>query len=162
MNHILTRSEYEALFPGQSYPKYTPEAVKELKARGLDTNLYSLDYLVTRGVVTIAPGRGCHREWGQAHIDRAARHLAEQQKFTPEAVRCSLENTSLAQDIAAFRKAREQAPLSSNDPRLFVRTVMPGDPARGVPAIVRYRPMSDAEAADWSLRVAFPSEDASA
>jgi len=149
MRHVLSRHDYEELFSRQSYPKRTTAAAAELVTRGLKAGPATLDYLVSKGVVTVPQSDGGRRLWELRHIDEAAEHLDEIESFTPRTWQHVLEDTHPGQDIRAFREACRNTPDLPPDQNYFVRTVTPGVPGLNVYAMVHYRPMSKLELAEW-------------
>ena len=149
MRNVLSRSDYEDLFRGQSYPVRTLGAKCELVTRGLQATAAALDYLVAKGDVVVPRTESGRRMWDRQHIDRAAECLADAEIFTPSAWQHLVEDTDPAQDIRAFREACRKAPHLPPDPAYFVRTVMPGVPGLGIYATVQYRAMTADELAAW-------------
>ncbi len=149
MSSVLTRSDYEELFAGQSYPKRTAAAKAELVTRGLRATVAALDYLVAKGDVAVPQTESGRRLWDRRHIDQAVECLADVEAFTPGAWRHLVEDTDPGQDIRAFREACHMAPHLPPDPGYFVRTVMPGVPGLDIAATVHYRAMTADELAAW-------------
>ena len=154
MRYVLSREDYEALYwPPDEYPMNTLAAAGELRTRGLDAKASVLDYLVSKGIVTVPVDESGHRQWGKQEIDQAAEHLAGVQCYKPSTWQHVIEDSNPAQDIRALREAAAKAPHLPPDPDYFVRTVMPGAAGLGLYAEVHYRPMIEDENAAWRAKV---------
>jgi hypothetical protein len=134
------------------YPSTTEAAAAELTQRGLMVDFHGLHYLARKGRIETPPGAGRNLKWSPEHIDAAALALAGLGWFTPTAERRVLEGVDAGQELRAEREAAERWPNVPAD--LLVRTVIPGALGAGVPAVVRYRPMAEDEAAERTARIA--------
>lgn len=87
MSIIVSREaylEFRRFGMADEYPKSTEQASSELRARGCDSNVPALNYLIKQGKVQ--PVRnGRNYEWSSADIDQAAQVFEEQGALTPEA-----------------------------------------------------------------------------
>jgi len=167
MRYALDRKDYEELFllgPGETngeerrkwlesqYPKSTAEAVLELRTRGLDASVSALTYLLERGRIPTPAMEGGRRRWSAEDIDRAAEFLDAQGAYVPGTVMRQVLNLDAGQDERARRQALAEHPeIPTAD--MLVLEVLPGAAGAGVRATARYRPMTEAERAEWKRRV---------
>ncbi len=107
MRATLNRDEYEELIcrgEPDEFPKNAEQVVSELKSRGYDAGIPTLDYLIRKG--TVAPSRtGRNYEWKPKHVEQAAAALEEQKTFQPRTWSNLDLGISAAQRIRALRIA---------------------------------------------------------
>lgn len=136
------------------YPKSTPQAVAELRARGLNADPAMLDYLIRKGTIPEPKGgEGRNRGWTRQDIDRAAAHFDAEQEYVPGTVAKMFYNIDPAQDLRAQQKAFAENPHLPPDPSYFVMEIFPGAPGVGLYAEVRYRAMTPKEESEWKSRI---------
>lgn len=145
--HLLSREEYEELFPGQVYPKRTSAVAGELRSRGFDVQVNTLDQLVRRERVWGPPvGEGGNRLWSQSDVDKAAVHLESiGYDITPSASAALIHGYSRADEIRSQRSAFDANPDLPSDPSYYVVTIIPGAVGVGVPATIAHRRMTAEE-----------------
>lgn len=168
MRYAMERKDYEELFLMGSqeangaeglrgrrseYPKSTAQAVQELRTRGLDASASVLDYLIEKGAIP-APGggEGHRRKWSREDIDRVAECMDAKGQYVPRTLARTVLNIDPTQDVRALRQALSEHPEIPG-PQLLVLEVLPGAPNVGVRAMVRYRPMTERERAEWKQRL---------
>ncbi len=167
MRYAMERKDYEELFlmvsqeangveglrhPRSEYPKSTAQAVQELRTRGLDASAATLDYLIERGRLPAPAMENGRRRWTAADIDRAAEYMDAEGQYMPQTLARMALNIDPTQDVRAFRQALSEHPEIPG-PQLLVLEVLPGAPNVGVRAMVRYRPMTERERAEWKQKL---------
>jgi hypothetical protein len=150
---MLSEDEQAELIEAE-YSKPTELAALELRARGIDANASTLDYLIKKQAVP-APsgGTGRNRRWTPADIDRAADYLEDQNQLVPGAVTRMYLGVDAGQDLRAREAAFDANPDLPRDTDMFVLEVVPGALGIGVPNRVRYRRMTTEEEGERLARI---------
>ena len=116
---------------GGAYPKRAPDAVAELRTRGIDINYTQIRYW---GKITDSP-----RLFSAEMTDAIAADLAAKGELTPAAQVCSVLNIDYHQcQMALLQAGRESGMLAPGDPSAFVMAVRPGCPGRGICGVVTF------------------------
>jgi hypothetical protein len=115
------------------YPKPTELAALELRARGIDANASTLDYLIKKNAIpTPSGGTGRNRRWTPADIDRAAEYLEDQGQLVPGAVTRMYLGVDAGQNLRAREATFDANPDLPRDTDMFVLEVLPGALGVGV------------------------------
>jgi hypothetical protein len=108
MSITLSRKEYVELvlfgFPDE-YPKNTQQSVRELRSMGYDATETRLNYYIKRRHAGPGTDGGRNLKWYPKDIDAAAKVLAEEGHFTPEAMMNNLLGISYGQRLGALWEA---------------------------------------------------------
>ena len=140
----LSEAERIAILRDAVYPKRTSAAIAELRARGVDATAAGIENRIRKGQIPQpSGGEGRNRLWTTEDIDRLFEVLVEEGMLTPGSVAFDFFGISAAQFAEAVALAEDAYPETPRDQ--LVLEVQPHAIGAGVPGVVKFRSMTDAE-----------------
>lgn len=125
----MSRAEFDRFQEGITgeYPTNIGAAVDELRQRGYDARVDTLNYLIRKGVVDeAAEGPRSLPSWTKKRIDQVARWMEQQQMFSPKGWFWNLYDIDPVQE----HKARLEASAAGVNPDSLTMVIFPGSPRR--------------------------------
>lgn len=126
----MSRADYDSLHVGEfadEYPKNAAQAANELRVRGNDAKVDTLNYLIRQGVVDeAAEGPRSQPSWPKKRIDQAAKYMEENSWFNATGWSWKAEDIDPVSDY----KANDEMRMSGEIPGHYAKVLFPGSPRR--------------------------------
>lgn len=146
LRYTISREDYDRIAEPE-YPKSTQEAVVEMRTRGADADLNSVNHMIKKEMVGNPPRSGYRYEWGPEDVDRFIDFFEEEGWFTPHTHTAHYLNLNPTELREAMTKAGDMANLA-------VLTFTLGAPGADVYGQISIRPMNPKEIAAHHAEIA--------
>jgi hypothetical protein len=121
----MSRGEYDRIRKGRQYPANIGAAADELRQRGYDANVDTLNYLIRKGVIDEAPeGPRSQPSWTKKRIDQAAKWMEQNGWYSPKGWFWNV------CDIDPVQEHEARMSLGGDSPDNYAMVIFPGSPRR--------------------------------